>query len=75
MMKSLYFSFRVVSHSVPRTGHSEVKELDNNEIYSDKQHWPNLLNGKELYTEDICSAATAGGLCEQLTSFTPLVPR
>lgn len=40
------FFFRIVSYSVPRTGHSEVKEFDNDEIYSDKQRWSNLLNGK-----------------------------
>ena len=38
--------FRIVSYPVPRTGHSEVKELENNEVYSDKQRRSNLLNGK-----------------------------
>ena len=42
----VFFFFRIVSYSVPRTGHSEVKEFDNDEIYSDKQRWSNLLNGK-----------------------------
>ena len=52
-MKNFYFSFRIVSYPVPWTRHSEVKELDNNEIYSDKQSWSNLLNGRVFYTEDI----------------------
>lgn len=46
LMKYLCFFFRIVSYSVPRTGHSEVKEFDNDEIYSDKQRRSNLLNGK-----------------------------
>ena len=40
------FYFRIVSYPVPRTGHSEVKELESKEVYSDKQRWANLLNGK-----------------------------
>lgn len=48
------FSVRVVSYPVPRTRHSEVKELDNNEIYSDKQCWSNLLDGKVFYNEEFC---------------------